>query len=94
MGSDRRVNQTLSKGAFLRCTDCGVRDADFVVSGGRFLIVASVKRSLVGVAPPEAALCGRRNLIDRRNAGLPCTVILDQPANMLEYKAESAKKPD
>ena len=50
--------------------------------------------SLAGVAPPEAALCGRRNLIDRRNTGLPCTVILDQPANMLEYKAEPGEKPD
>src|SRR5204863_1798725 len=50
--------------------------------------------SLTGVAPPESALHGRRDLIDRRNTGLPCTVILDQPANMLEDKAEPAKKPD
>src|SRR5438105_1563460 len=49
---------------------------------------------LTGVAPPETALGRRRDLIDRRNTGLPCTVILDQAANVLKHEAEPAQEPD
>jgi len=38
------------------------------------------------VAPPERALGRQRDLIDRRNTGLPCTVILNQPGNVLKLK--------
>ena len=46
------------------------------------------------MAPPEGALGRRYDLVDLCDTGLPCTVILDQTAEVVEDKAQPGKQPD
>src|SRR5947199_10268113 len=71
---------------------CGARDADFLVR--RAALRPDACASLARVAPPEGALGRRYDLVDLCDTGLPCTVILDQTAEVVEDKAEPAQEPD
>src|SRR5947199_2398682 len=71
---------------------CGARDADFLVR--RAALRPDACASLARVAPPEGALGRRYDLVDLCDTGLPCTVILDQTAEVVEDKAQPAEEPD
>src|SRR5437868_1923659 len=67
------------------------RDACYRI--GPPIALYRMRRSLSS-ARPANALGRRYDLVDLCHTGLPCTVILDQTAEVVEDKAEPAEEPD